>query len=350
MILLGKFCLWLASLIYGSVIALRNWLYDLGIIKSHTFPIPVICVGNITVGGTGKTPHVIYLTEKLSGTIKVSVLSRGYLRKSSGFRMVRAEDDVETAGDEPLLMARRMLRANVFVDRDRVNGITEILRTSPDTKAIILDDGFQHRSVKAGLNILLTSYDRLMTHDHIMPLGRLRESIRGIKRADIIIVTKVPPGVTGGEMNRIRDEMSTTGDQSVFFTGLAYQKPVPLFGGDGREIKSTTTVLLITGIADPAPLVRFLSGISAGVTHIAFPDHHRFKGKDIEAITSAFDAISKDDKIIITTEKDGVRIKEITNIADRVRKSLYYLPVGVEFIENEDEFLKILYGYAGKDH
>ena len=349
MILPGKICLWLPSLIYGLAVALRNRLYDLGIFKSHTFPIPVICVGNITVGGTGKTPHVIYLIEKLSDIMKVSVLSRGYLRKSSGFRIVSAEDDVDTAGDEPLLMARRMLRANVFVDRDRVNGIMEILRTSPETKAIILDDGFQHRAVKAGLNILLTSYDRLMTHDHIMPLGRLRESIGGMKRADVIIVTKAPPGITGGEMDRIRNEMITTGKQSVFFTGLAYEKPVPLFGGDKREINSTTAVLLITGIADPAPLVRFLSGISAGVTQIAFPDHHRFKGKDIKAITSAFDDISKEDKIIITTEKDGVRIKEITNIADHVRKSFYYLPVGVEFIENEDEFLKILYGYAGKD-
>lgn len=350
MILPRKICLGLPSLIYGSVVALRNRLFDLGIIKSRTFSIPVICVGNITVGGTGKTPHVIYLTEKLSHTMKVSVLSRGYLRKSSGFRIVSAEDNVDTAGDEPLLMARRMPGANVFVDRDRVHGITEILRTSPDTKAIILDDGFQHRAVKAGLNILLTSFDRLMTHDHVMPMGRLRESIRGMKRADVIIVTKVPSGTSGGEMNRVRNEMRITGEQSVFFTGLAYKKPVPLLGGDKREINSTTAVLLITGIADPAPLVRFLSGISESVTHIAFPDHHRFKGKDIAAITSAFDALSKDDKIIITTEKDGVRIKEITNIAGRVRKSLYYLPVGVEFIENEDEFLKILYGYAGKDH
>jgi tetraacyldisaccharide 4'-kinase len=349
MILPGKILLWLSSAFYGLAVALRNKLYDLGILKSRTFSLPVICVGNITVGGTGKTPHVIYLAEKLSDTMEVSVLSRGYLRKSSGFRIVRAGDSVDTAGDEPLLMARRMSKANVFVDRDRVHGITEILRTSPETKTIILDDGFQHRAVKAGLNILLTSHDRLMTRDHVMPLGRLRESPGGMKRADVIIVTKVPPGNTG-EMDRIRKEMNITEQQSIYFTGFTYGKPIPLFGGAVREIKKTTTVLLVTGIADPAPLVKYLSDISGGVNHILFPDHHRFKNKDLDDITSAFDALSKDDKIIITTEKDGVRLKEITNIADRVREALYYLPVGVEFIENEDEFLKILYGYAGKDN
>jgi tetraacyldisaccharide 4'-kinase len=282
--------------------------------------------------------------------MKVSVLSRGYLRKSSGFRIVRADDSVDAAGDEPLLMARRMPWAKVFVDRDRVHGITEIMRISPDTKAIILDDGFQHRAVKAGLNILLTSFDRLMTHDRVMPLGRLRESVGGMKRADVIIVTKVPHGTTGMEMERIKNEMCLTANQSIFFTGLAYEKPIPLFGGAAGEIKNTTAVLLVTGIADPAPLVRYLSGITRGVTHISFPDHHRFKANDIEAITSAYDALGTDDKIIVTTEKDGVRIKEITNIADRIRKALYYLPIGVQFIENEDEFLKTFYGYAGKDH
>ena len=350
MILPRKICLWLPSLIYGCTVALRNRLYDLGIIKSHIFSLPVICVGNITVGGTGKTPHVIYLAGKLSDTMKVSVLSRGYLRKSSGFRIVRADDSVDAAGDEPLLMARRMPWAKVFVDRDRVHGITEIMRISPDTKAIILDDGFQHRAVKAGLNILLTSFDRLMTHDRVMPLGRLRESVGGMKRADVIIVTKVPHGTTGMEMERIKNEMCLTANQSIFFTGLAYEKPIPLFGGAAGEIKNTTAVLLVIGIADPAPLVRYLSGITRGVTHISFPDHHRFKANDIEAITSAYDALGTDDKIIVTTEKDGVRIKEITNIADRIRKALYYLPIGVQFIENEDEFLKTLYGYAGKDH
>jgi tetraacyldisaccharide 4'-kinase len=345
----GKICLWLPSVIYGAVTALRNRLYDLGILKSHTFPFPVICVGNITVGGTGKTPHVIYLAELLSDTMEVSVLSRGYLRKSRGFRTVSAGDSVDAAGDEPLLMACRMPQTRVFVDRDRVHGITEIIRTSPDTKAIILDDGFQHRAAKAGLNIVLTSHDRLMTCDRLLPLGRLRENISGIKRADVIIVTKVPPEITREEMNRIRETMEIRKEQRIYFTRLAYRKLVALAGGADREITGKMNILLVTGIADPAPLVKYLSGIAAGVTHISFPDHHRFTEKDLSRITSAFDTLDGDCKTVITTEKDGVRLKEITNIADRVRDALYCLPVGVEFIENENEFIRQVYGYTGKD-
>jgi tetraacyldisaccharide 4'-kinase len=242
-----------------------------------------------------------------------------------------------------------MSDARVFVDRDRVRGITEIMRTSPSVGVVILDDGFQHRAVRAGMNIVLTSYDRLMTHDRLLPLGRLREHLSGLKRADVIIVSKVPPGTTPEELKWVKETMNITGEQSIFFTGLIYGKPVPLFVRAGRTITRKTEVVLVTGIADPAPMVKYLSGISARVTHISFPDHHRFKGKDLEAIASAFDAIDNDDKIVVTTEKDGVRLKEITNIADSVRDALYSLPVGVKFIENEDEFIRKVYGYTGKD-
>ncbi|HZM13858.1 MAG TPA: tetraacyldisaccharide 4'-kinase [Bacteroidales bacterium] len=349
MILPRKICLWLPSVIYGSVTALRNRLYDLGILKSRTFPLPVICVGNITIGGTGKTPHVIYITQLLSDMMQVAVLSRGYLRKSRGFRPVRADDRIDTVGDEPLMMARRMSYARVFVDRDRVHGITEIMHASPAAEAIILDDGFQHRSVRAGMNIVLTSYDRLMTRDRLLPLGRLRENLSGMKRADVIIVTKVPPGTTPEELKRVKETMKITGGQSIFFTRLTYGKPVPLFVRAGRTITRKTHVVLVTGIADPAPMIKYLSGIAAGVTHISFPDHHRFKEKDLEGISSKFDAIDNEDKIVVTTEKDAVRIKEITNIADSLRDALYSLPVSVEFIEDEDEFIRKVYGYTGKD-
>jgi tetraacyldisaccharide 4'-kinase len=349
MILPRKIYLWLPSVIYGSVTALRNRLYDLGILKSRKFPLPVICVGNITIGGTGKTPHVIYITQLLSDRMQVAVLSRGYLRKSRGFRSIRSDDRVDTAGDEPLLMARRMPDARVYVDRDRVHGITEIMRTSPASGAIILDDGFQHRPVRAGMNIVLTSYDRLMTHDRLLPLGRLRENLSALKRADVIIVSKVPPGITPEEMKRVKETMKITGGKSIFFTRLLYGKPVPLFVRAGRTITRKTDVVLVTGIADPAPMVKYLSGIAARVTHISFPDHHRFKGKEIEAIASAFDAIDNDDKIVVTTEKDAVRLKEITNIADSLRDALHSLPVDVEFIEDEDEFIRKVYGYTGKN-
>ena len=349
MILPRKIGLWLPSLIYGAVTALRNRLYDLGILKSRTFPLPVICVGNITIGGTGKTPHVIYIARLLSDMMQVSVLSRGYLRKSRGFRAVRADDRVDTAGDEPLLMARRMPDARIFVDRDRVHGITEIMRTTPSAGAIILDDGFQHRAVRAGMNIVLTSYGRPMTEDHLLPLGRLRENISGLKRADVIIVTKVPPWTTPEELNRVKKTMKISGRQCIFFTGLIYGKPVPVFVRSGRTITRKTDVVLVTGISDPAPMVRYLSGIAARVKHISFSDHHRFREKDIEAICKAFDAIDNEDKIVITTDKDGVRLKEITNIADSLRNALHTLPVSVEFIEDEDKFIRKVYGYTGKN-
>ncbi len=351
MIMPGKLLLWIAARLYGLAVTARNRLFDAGILKSRIFRFPVICVGNITAGGTGKTPHVIYLADKLSAVMEVAVLSRGYLRKSKGFRAVTGADRVSDAGDEPLLMARSLRQARVFVDRDRVNGVTEIMRTFPSVEAVILDDGFQHRTLKAGLNILLTDWNRLMTRDRLLPLGRLRESLAGIRRADMIIVSKSPPGITQGEMESVRSELREAGArQSIWFTTLAYEKPVPLFFGTPmRGITAGITVLLVTGIAEPGPLAAYLSGISARVVQLSFPDHHQYTEADIEKITAAFDAIREPDKIIITTTKDGVRLKEIINIADHVRKSFHYLPVTVQFIENEDEFLTKVYSYAGKN-
>jgi tetraacyldisaccharide 4'-kinase len=348
MTLPGKILLWLPSVIYRLAVALRNSAYDLGLLKSHSFTLPVICVGNITAGGTGKTPHVMYLAERLSEKMHVAVLSRGYLRRSRGFRAVSATDSVSSSGDEPLLMARRLTGAGVFVDRDRVNGIREIMLAHPSTGVVILDDGLQHRAVRAGMNILLTGYDNLITKDHLLPLGRLRESPPAMKRADIIIITKVPPGTTSEEMTRTEKELGVSTGQNIYFTTIAYEQPVSLTDGSKREITDRTEVLLVTGIADPAPLIRYISGTTAGVEHIAFPDHHRFTENDLKKITSAFDSITGDDKMIITTEKDGVRLKEIVNIADQVSKAFYYIPIRVEFVDNEEEFLNKVYRYAGE--
>lgn len=351
MIMPGKQLLWISSQLYTLTVAARNSLYDAGIFRSRTFSLPVICIGNITAGGTGKTPHVIYLADKLSAVMEVAVLSRGYLRKSNGFRPVTGADRVSDTGDEPLQMAHSLKQARVFVDRDRVNGVIEIMRTFPSVEAVILDDGFQHRALRAGLNILLTDWNRLMTRDRMLPLGRLRESLDGMRRADIIIVTKAPPGITPGEMESVRSELREAGaGQGIWFTALAYEMPVPLFFGTPmRGITAGTTVLLVTGIAEPGPLAAYLTDISARVIPLSFPDHHQYTEADIEKITATFDAISEPDKIIITTTKDGVRLKEIINIADHVRKSFHYLPVTVQFIENEDEFLTKVYKYAGKD-
>lgn len=347
----GKLLLWFSSQLYGLAVAARNKLFDAGILRSRSFTFPVICIGNITAGGTGKTPHVIYLADKLSTVMQVAVLSRGYLRRSKGFRVVTGSDTTANAGDEPLLMAQTIKQARVFVDRDRVNGIREIMRTCPFVEAVILDDGFQHRAVKASLNILLTDWNRLMTRDRMLPLGRLRESLSSIRRAELIIVTKAPSQITAGEMEAVRSELNAAGTgQSIWFTTLSYDKPVPLFFGTPlRGITADTSVLLVTGIAEPGPLAIYLTDISARVVHLIFPDHHQYTEADIEKITASFDAISEPDKLIITTTKDGVRLKEIANIADHLRKAMHYLPVTVQFIENEEEFLTKVYSYAGKD-
>ena len=341
--------LWFPAALYRLVTGVRNRLYDNGILRSHSFNVPVICVGNITAGGTGKTPHVIYLAEKLAQMTEVAVLSRGYLRRSRGFRMVTAADSVSNAGDEPLLMAGRPGAVKVFVDRDRVNGIREIIRRYPSTGVVILDDGFQHRAVKAGMNIVLTAYDRLMTRDHMLPLGRLRESPGALQRADMIIVTKVPPAISGDEKDCIRQELTSAGTNEIYFTGLKHEKIVPLFSGKDRDITAGTSVLLVTGIANPAPLVTYISGLAKNVKHIAFRDHHTFTAGDIAAIESSFGNLPSDDAIIVTTEKDAVRMKKIINIADRLAGIFYFLPVGIEFIDRENDFLNRIYGYAGKD-
>ncbi len=346
----GRLILWPLSQLYGLVVTARNKMFDLNIFQSHSFDLPVICIGNITAGGTGKTPHVIYLANSLSRLMSVAVLSRGYLRKTRGFRMVRNTDTTSCVGDEPLLMALEVPQADVFVDRDRVNGIREILRNLPSTGAIILDDGFQHRAVRAGLNIVLTDWNRIMTRDRLLPMGMLRESLRGLKRADLIIVTKTPGETTRAEREDIHKELVSSGaPEQIFFTTLSYEKPRALFTTDSQEINRSTSVLLVTGIADPSPLERHVKSIASDVQHIPFPDHHKFTTKDIGRITDAFDAIEGTDKIILTTAKDAVRLKEIANIADQVRQALHYLPVHVQFIDNEQDFLSKILIYAGKD-
>jgi tetraacyldisaccharide 4'-kinase len=279
------------------------------------------------------------------------VLSRGYLRNSSGFREVTPTDTATDAGDEPLLTVRSLPQARVFVDRYRVNGIRKILTLEPLPGAVILDDGFQHRAVKAGMNILLTDWNRLMTRDRLLPLGRLRESIRGMGRADIIIVTKVPPEATTAEMDTVSGELKARAGQSIYFTTLTYGIPVPLFPTTPPQtVTAETSVLMVSGIANPSPMASYLSTLCKRMTQLAFPDHHRYTESDIAKIKSAFDAMEGDRKIVITTAKDAVRLKEIANIAVHLAEAIHVLPVKVQFVENEDEFLNKLYQYAGKDH
>lgn len=347
--LIRKIFLWPFAVIYGVAVTIRNRLFDAGILKGNRFPLPVICVGNITAGGTGKTPHVMYIARHLSESLSTAILSRGYLRNSKGFREISADDNAYSSGDEPLLIAGSLARVKVFVDRDRVKGIETIRNLYPGTEAIILDDGFQHRRVVAGLNIILTSYWRLMTNDILLPAGRLREPLPSVNRADIIIVTKVPETITNDEMEELRREINPGSGQHLFFTTYRYGTPCSLLGGTKGMIDPGSNILLITGIADPSPLKGYLESHNVKITHLSYPDHHRFSSNDAETINREFDNLTGKSKMVITTEKDGVRLKDLANIADRVMQSVYCIPVEVKFIDNEHSFLEILTRYAGKN-
>ncbi|MDX9812370.1 MAG: tetraacyldisaccharide 4'-kinase [Bacteroidales bacterium] len=344
------------SLVYGAITAIRNFLYDTEVLTSHEFSIPVICIGNITAGGTGKTPHAEYLIRLLGKDFKTAFLSRGYLRKSRGFITAAPDAGVKDIGDEPLQIRRKFPEITVAVDSDRVRGVKTILAEFPDTEVIILDDGFQHRSITPGLSILLTDHQRLMISDHLLPYGNLRESLKNIRRADIIVVTKSPSDISPMDMRIIRKNIGKAPYQELFFTSLGYGSPVPIFSETppwesvSTENEKNINVLLVTGIANPDPLKDYLTASFGEVVHLSFRDHHDFSATDIEKVTAAFTAMKGQDKVIITTEKDAQRLGEIANIAQPVKASAYFIPLTVVFREEEKKiFDNLILNYVRKN-
>jgi tetraacyldisaccharide 4'-kinase len=345
------------SILYGLVTGIRNFLYNTGILSSREFDIPVICVGNITVGGTGKTPHTEYLISLLKKDFRVATLSRGYKRKSRRFLIASSSSRVRDIGDEPLQIFMKFHDITVAVDRNRVNGVTAILKEKPDTGVIILDDGFQHRKIRPGFSILLTDFQRLIIRDHLLPYGDLRESIKSMRRADIIIVTKSPENIAPIERRIIVKEINKAPYQNLYFTSLKYNDPVPVFKNNNSDSAITDfsrskemSIILITGIANPEPLNEYLKKRYGEVIHIDFNDHHVFTKRDIEKISTLWENIKSPLKSIFTTEKDAVRLREIINIAEPFRSSLYYIPVGIYFLnDDKDEFDNLIVDYVGKN-
>jgi tetraacyldisaccharide 4'-kinase len=344
------------SLIFDAVTRIRNFLYDSGILQRHEFCIPVICVGNITVGGTGKTPHSEHIIKILKDRFNVALLSRGYRRKSRGFRFALPEMSPDEVGDEPLQICRKFPDITVAVDADRVNGVKNILKDRPDTEVIILDDGFQHRRIMPGFTILLTDFNRLMIHDHLLPYGNLRESVLNMYKSDVILVTKCPEDLSPIQRRIIIKEIDKAPYQNLYFTTFGYLDPVPVY----PEVKpeplfsesnpSKPSVVLVTGIANAGPLKNYISDRARDLTHLKYPDHHRFTGKDIEKITGTFNALPSSFKFIITTEKDTVRFREFTNIAEPLKASFYFIPIGVKFLNGDkEEFDNLIIDYVGKN-
>jgi tetraacyldisaccharide 4'-kinase len=335
---------WLLPLswLYGVGVKLRNTMFEVGALKSRAFTVPVISVGNITVGGTGKTPHVEYLVELLKDQFRVAVLSRGYKRKSKGFVLAQKDTPMPQIGDEPYQMKQKFPSVIIAVDGNRCHGIDQLMEQEDTPDVILLDDAFQHRYVKPGINILLVDYHRLIIYDKLLPAGRLREPLEGKDRADIVIVTKCPKELKPMEYRVITKQMKLYAYQNLFFTTLQYGQLKPLFekgttagGLQTIDQLGDQNVLLLTGIASPKQLYYDLKPVAANLTPLSFSDHHQFSEKDQEIINEQFSALPSP-KCIITTEKDATRLQDCKGLSDDVRKNIYVLPVSIRFMQDQD--------------
>lgn len=333
------------SLLYGLIVWIRNTLFDYEIIRSREFPIPIISVGNITAGGTGKTPHIEYLVELLREEFKVATLSRGYRRRTRGFRLAGPEMDASEIGDEPVQIKQKYPEIQVAVDRKRVNGVRELMNRIPDLDVILLDDAYQHRYIKAGLSILLIDFNRPLSGDRLLPAGRLREQPYEKRRAQIILITKCPDRLKPIERRLIVKDLKLYPFQHLFFTKLSYGKPRKVFPDTGEplnpeEIKQVKPhILMVTGIAGPRLYKKHLRSYSTRIRELTYPDHHAYSRRDIERIIRAFNEMEGEEKFLFTTEKDAVRLRKFTNIESPIRERMYYAPVGISILNEDRENL-----------
>lgn len=314
-------------------------MFDWKVISKTSFSIPTIVVGNLSVGGSGKTPLIEYLIEVLSN-MELTTLSRGYKRKTSGFILASNTSTSAEIGDEPLQLYQKFNSINVAVCENRVKGVFEILNSKPNTKVILLDDAFQHRAIKAGLNILVTDFNNLFINDFLMPSGRLREWRKGYKRADIIIVSKTPINTNKNRLSEIRNDINLKKYQKLYFSYIKYSEPKHFKNSrkqDSLKSKKETNVLLITGIAKPQPLLSQLTKEYKTVDHMRFSDHHNFSKADIEKIKTRYNKIISDNKIIITTEKDIMRLSLPEILKDIQDIPIYYIPIKIDFFSSEDK-------------
>jgi tetraacyldisaccharide 4'-kinase len=340
------------SLLYGFAVSVRNKLFDLNILKSTKFDFPVISVGNITVGGTGKTPHVEYLVVLLSKKFEVCVLSRGFKRKTKGFLLADKNSTAKKIGDEPYQMYSKFKKINIAVDEDRVHGIHELKKQFPNLQAVILDDAFQHRHVKPGVSILLIDFYRPTYKDCLLPAGDLRESKYSKKRANIVIVTKVPEDIKPIDKRLWIKKLNLYPFQYLYFTSFDYGKLSPVFPGKKKDLslsdikKTGTSVLLLTGIANPAPLLKKIQSETNEIVHIHHADHYEYSEKDLDTIRNKFNNLSGTNKIILTTEKDAIKLQNLVNLDSKIQESMYYLPIKVKFLDNKHkEFDAIITNY-----
>ena len=329
--MIKKILFWIFSIPFLLVTSIRNFLYNIGVIKSHQFNIPIISIGNLVLGGSGKTPSIEYLVRLLSNNYKVAVLSRGYGRKSTGFILADSNSDTGIIGDEPMQYYRKFKNIIVSVDSNRVRGINKLIKLNSKPEIVLLDDAYQHRRVKPGMSILLTKFNDLYSDDNIFPLGNLRESKSNANRADIIIVTKCDKNISKDQKRHIIQKLNIGDNQKIYFSSIKYSKM--LYDKESSKLLSefkNIKFTLVTGIADSSHLINYLNDSGYNFNHILFKDHHDFSNSDIIKIDR--------NNLIITTEKDYVKL------FTKITSSLYYLPI--EFvIDNEVDFSKQILDY-----
>ena len=343
------------AFLYRIATGLRNKLFDWKILRSEEFDLPVISVGNLTVGGTGKTPHIEYLVNLLKDKHEIATLSRGYKRKTSGFRLSTADSTPQEIGDEPYQIKRKFPDIHVAVDANRCRGIHTLCKheQTKGTEVILLDDAFQHRHVTPGINILLMDYNRPIYDDALLPLGRLREAPKGSSRAQIIIVTKCPVNIKPIDFRITAKNLEIHPYQRLFFTTFQYGDLTP-FDSQGKShplssIHPDNHILLFTGIASAAPLVDKLKEYTPHIIHLSYGDHHNFSKADLQEISKQFQAIKAENKLIVTTEKDAARLMGST-LDETIANNTYYIPIEVVFLQNQQKsFNKYITDYVSKN-
>ena len=337
-----RYILFPLSILYGLIVDIRNRCYDFDICKATAFTAPIIVVGNLNTGGTGKTPFVEYLVRLLKHRFKIAILSRGYKRKSKEFYLATDKTTVDLIGDEPMQYHLKFKSIQVAVDANRVQGVAKLLKFKKKPDVILLDDAYQHRKIKAGLNILLTSYNDLYVDDYMLPTGNLREKAKNAKRSSHIIVTKCPIDLSEKAKNEIRLKLKLKAYQKLYFSAIIYKKEVvnaftKITLNDLKKIK----VLLVTGIANPTPLRVFFKDNNIDFKHLIFRDHHNFTKKDKLFIAKKAQKLNANKTVIVTTEKDYVR-----SFMDN--KNVFYLPIEIVLLQDEKKICKEILDYVGK--
>lgn len=329
--------------LYGCAVFLRNKMFKYGLLKSKSYNVPIICVGNLSAGGTGKTPHIEYLIELLKDKYKVAVLSRGYMRKTSGFVLASDTPKSNEIGDEPCQIKLKFPNIIVAVSENRCNGIEKLLNLPPEKRpqVILLDDAYQHRYVKPSYSILLTDFHRPYYKDELLPAGRLREPAAYSECANMIIVTKCPPAIKPIDLRILQHDINAFPYQSLLYTSIKYDVLKPIFNTNKPVLRldqlNKKQALLISGIASPKMLIRTLRKSVGKLEILSFADHHNFSKKDITKINNIFKNLNEPDKLIVVTEKDAARLRSASGLTDEARAAMYSLPIRISFVSKEDE-------------